>query len=240
MAIDFGFIAAQPFAGRNRGRVISSSIFSKATSTGMSSYQRLGGLRAIDDVGHHPRPLVEFDDGDRVGRGEARHRAVVDHIAVEPALAAGREDADLARGAVRAERARREIDLAGRSCSAAGAIRRPRVPSQKCCVSGVGCGRGALSFGHRSHPSWLIRIKIDACARLAANENLAAPAMRGGADDHPRLCPHDGGLQRRDEPAPLRRRRRASATPSGGATAARSGARSTARWSTSCGATASG
>src|SRR5665213_1051026 len=29
-------------------------------------HQRLWGLRAVDDVGDHPRPFVEFDDGDRI------------------------------------------------------------------------------------------------------------------------------------------------------------------------------
>src|SRR5437763_5022118 len=74
--------------------------------------QCLRGLRAIDDVRHQARPLVELDDGNRIRRGEARHRPVVNHIAVEPPLAAGAEHADLARGAMRTERPRWEIDLA--------------------------------------------------------------------------------------------------------------------------------
>src|SRR3954471_16174318 len=58
-------------------------------------FERLGRLRAIDDVAHHPRTLVEFDDGDRVRRGEAgRGRAMVDDVAIECALAAGLEHAD--------------------------------------------------------------------------------------------------------------------------------------------------
>src|SRR4051794_36201396 len=73
--------------------------------------QRLRSLRAIDDVGHHPWTLVEFDDRDRVGRGKARHWPVVDHIGVEPPPAAGAEYRDVARGAFRAERPRREIGL---------------------------------------------------------------------------------------------------------------------------------
>src|SRR5439155_22169210 len=74
--------------------------------------QRLRRLRAIDDVAHHARAFVEFDDRDRVRRGEAgRRRAVVDDIAIERALAAGLEHSDLARGAGGAERARREIDI---------------------------------------------------------------------------------------------------------------------------------
>src|SRR5262249_33005923 len=49
----------------------------------------LGRLRAIDDVGHHPRALVELDHGNGVGGREAGRRgAVVDDVAVELALAA--------------------------------------------------------------------------------------------------------------------------------------------------------
>src|SRR3954453_18299976 len=33
--------------------------------------ERLRRLRAIDDVAHHARTLVEFDHGDCIGRGEA-------------------------------------------------------------------------------------------------------------------------------------------------------------------------
>src|SRR3954471_3845072 len=74
--------------------------------------ERLRRLRAVDDVAHHPRPLGELDHGDRVRRREAgRGGTVVDHVAVEKTLAARLEDADLARGAGRAERPRREIDM---------------------------------------------------------------------------------------------------------------------------------
>src|SRR5205807_2504056 len=73
--------------------------------------QCLGGLRALDDIAHHARALIELDDGNRVGRGEAGDRPVMDHIAEEPALAACLEHADLARRAIWAERARREIGL---------------------------------------------------------------------------------------------------------------------------------
>src|SRR3954469_18930929 len=73
-------------------------------------FERLRRLRTIEDVAHHARTLVEFDDGDRIRRGKAGgRRAVVDDVAVEPGLAAGLEHADLARGAGRTERARREI-----------------------------------------------------------------------------------------------------------------------------------
>src|SRR6516165_2616619 len=74
--------------------------------------QRLRRLRAIDDVGHHPDALVELDHGDRVRLGpHVGTRAVVDHVAVEPALAGGLEHLDVARAAGRAERAGREIGL---------------------------------------------------------------------------------------------------------------------------------
>src|SRR5258706_7187572 len=74
-------------------------------------FERLRRLRAIDDVAHHARTFVQFHYGDGVRRCEARHRAVMDHVAVELGLAAGLEHADLARGTGRAERARREIDV---------------------------------------------------------------------------------------------------------------------------------
>src|ERR1700704_764094 len=74
-------------------------------------FERLRRLRAIDDVAHHAWTFVQFHHGDGVRRREARHRAVMDHVAVELCLAAGFEHADLARGAGRTERARREIDV---------------------------------------------------------------------------------------------------------------------------------
>src|SRR5437868_10661208 len=50
-------------------------------------HERLGRLRAIKDVAHHARALVEFDDGDGIRRREAGGgRAVVDHVAVELGL----------------------------------------------------------------------------------------------------------------------------------------------------------
>src|SRR5215471_10365666 len=72
-------------------------------------FERLGRLRAVDDVGHHPRTFVEFDHGDRIGRGEAGSRAMMNDVAVELAPAARLERGNLARGAGWAERARREI-----------------------------------------------------------------------------------------------------------------------------------
>src|SRR5580692_3554392 len=81
-------------------------------------HERLRRLRAVDDVGHHPRALVELDDGNGVGWREAgRGGAMVDDIAVELALAARLEDRDLARGAGGTERPRWKIDM--RACVAA-------------------------------------------------------------------------------------------------------------------------
>src|SRR5262249_45747485 len=74
--------------------------------------ERLRRLRAIDDVAHHARALVELNDRDGIGRGEARRGGtMVDDVAVELALAARLEGADLARGAGWAERPRREVDV---------------------------------------------------------------------------------------------------------------------------------
>src|SRR5215469_5121726 len=111
MAIDFGFIGSPPGRAEERERDIVVELLEGDLDRHVE-LQCLGGLWAIDDVGHHTRPFVELDDGDRIGRREARHRAMVDHIRIEPALAARREHADLARGAGGAERPRREIDLA--------------------------------------------------------------------------------------------------------------------------------
>src|SRR6516164_3037363 len=111
MAIDFGFIGSPP--GRTEegeGDLVVELL--EGDLDRHVEFQCLGGLWAFNDVGHHARSLVELDDGDRIGRRETRHRPVVDHIGVEPALAAGSEHADIARGASRAERPRREIDLA--------------------------------------------------------------------------------------------------------------------------------
>src|SRR4051812_25222419 len=74
-------------------------------------FERLRRLRAIHNVAHHARAFVQFHHGNGVRRREAGHRAVVDDVAVKLCLAAGPEHADLARGAGRAERARRKIDV---------------------------------------------------------------------------------------------------------------------------------
>src|SRR3954464_1650149 len=74
-------------------------------------FERLRRLRAIDDIAHHPRSFRQFDPGDCIRRREAGHRAMMDHIAVQRCLATGLEHADLARGARRTERTRREVDI---------------------------------------------------------------------------------------------------------------------------------
>src|ERR1700739_3248529 len=74
-------------------------------------FERLGRLRAVNDIGHHPWTLVQFDHGDRIRRRETGGGTMVNDVAVELTLAARLEDGDLAGGAGGAERARREIDV---------------------------------------------------------------------------------------------------------------------------------
>src|SRR5215471_10409418 len=126
MAIDFGFIGSPPRrAEEGKGDFVVELL--EGDLDRHVELQRLGGLRAIDDVRHHARPLLELDDGDRIGRREARHRTVVDHIGIEPALAARREDADLARRAGGAEWPRREIHLAAGVAALEPQFARPRA-----------------------------------------------------------------------------------------------------------------
>src|SRR5688572_17486931 len=62
--------------------------------------ERFRRLRAIDDVAHHARALIQLDHRDGVRRCEAGGGGtMVYDVAVELALAAGLEHADLARGA---------------------------------------------------------------------------------------------------------------------------------------------
>src|SRR5215471_3512716 len=126
MAIDFGFIAS-PLRRAEDGEGDLVVELLEGDLQCHVELQRLGGLGAIDDVGHHPRPLVELDDGDRIGRREAGHRPVVDNIGVEPALAARRKHADLARGTGGAERPRREIHLAAAVAALQAQFPRPRA-----------------------------------------------------------------------------------------------------------------
>src|SRR3954453_19917445 len=82
---------------------------------GHIEFERLGGLRAIRDVAHHARPLLERHHGNRVRRREARGGGtVIDDVAVQGASAGRLENAHLAVGAGRAERTRREIDMRAR------------------------------------------------------------------------------------------------------------------------------
>src|ERR1700720_3455233 len=99
MAIDFGFIGSA-FRRAEQGKGDLVVDFLEGDFELHVELQRLGGLRALDDVAHEARAFVEFDDRDRIGRGKAGHRAMMDHIAVKPAPAAGAEDADLARRAM--------------------------------------------------------------------------------------------------------------------------------------------
>src|ERR1700751_3771595 len=108
MAIDFGFIGSTPRRAEEREGDLVVELLEGDLDRHVE-LQGLRGLRAIDDVGHHARPFVELDDGDRIRRREPRHRAVVDHIRIKPAPAARREHADVARGASGAEWARREV-----------------------------------------------------------------------------------------------------------------------------------
>src|SRR5437773_2379709 len=107
MAIDFGFMRLSLRRAEEREGDLVIDLLEGDLERHVED-QCLGGLRALDDVAHHARALIELDDGNRVGRGEAGDRPVVDHIAEESALAARLEHADLARRAIWAERAGRE------------------------------------------------------------------------------------------------------------------------------------
>jgi len=111
MAIDFGFIGS-PLHRTEEGEGDRVVELLTGDLDRHVQLQRLGGLRATGDVRHQARPFLELDDGNRIGRCEAGHRPVVDHIGVEPALAAGGEYADVARRTGGTEWPRREIDLA--------------------------------------------------------------------------------------------------------------------------------
>src|ERR1700741_5305717 len=70
MAIDFGFIGSP----RRRAEEGQRDFVVELLEGGFDRHvelQCLGRLRAVDDVRHHPRPFLELDDGDRIGRGEA-------------------------------------------------------------------------------------------------------------------------------------------------------------------------
>src|SRR5262252_8118215 len=76
MAIDFGFIASPPRRAEEGQRDLVVELLEGKLDRHVE-LQCLRGLRAIDDVRHHARAFVELDDGNRIGRREARHRAVV-------------------------------------------------------------------------------------------------------------------------------------------------------------------
>src|SRR6266702_6737561 len=115
-------------------------------------FERLRRLWAVDDVAHHPRTFVEFDHGNRIRRREAgRGGAVVDDVAVERALAARLEYADLARGTGGAEWTRREIDV-----GAGVAALQPQFAGPGSVPEMPGLRRrfrfGAYRFGHVGNP----------------------------------------------------------------------------------------
>src|SRR5690242_10668133 len=64
MAIDPGFIGSafrqSAFRGPEQGKSDLVVHLFEGDLDRHVEHQRLGRLRAIDDVGHHPRPLVEF------------------------------------------------------------------------------------------------------------------------------------------------------------------------------------
>src|SRR3954453_2170762 len=66
MAINFGFIGLA-FRRAEQGKADLVVDFLEGDLDRHVEDQRLGGLRAIRDVGHHPRPLIELDDRDRIG-----------------------------------------------------------------------------------------------------------------------------------------------------------------------------
>src|SRR5277367_3166483 len=74
-------------------------------------YQCLRRLRAFYDVAHHARAFRQLDHGDGIGRLEAGHLAMMDHVAVQDRLARCLEHADRTRGAFRAERPWGEIHV---------------------------------------------------------------------------------------------------------------------------------
>src|SRR6185437_2274830 len=99
--------------------------------------ERFRRLRAVDDVGHHPRTLVELDHRNGVGGRKARSSgAVVDDIAIKLALAACLEDRYFSRGAGGAERPWREIDvragIAALQPQLAGLRAVPEMPGLRC------------------------------------------------------------------------------------------------------------
>src|SRR5581483_5147104 len=120
-----------------------------------------------------PRALVELDDRNGVGGREAGcGRAVVDDIAVELALAARLEHRDLARGAGRAERPRREIDMGAGIAALQAQLARPRAVPE---MLGLRC-----RFWFRAR--WLGHI----VSSLPISSNLDATFDQSPSTVHPR------------------------------------------------------
>src|ERR1700732_3281431 len=77
--------------------------------------QRLGRLRAIHNVGHHGRALLQLHDGDRMRfSAHIGARTMVDDVGPKHALAAHLVGLDIARSALRAKGERREVTLLAR------------------------------------------------------------------------------------------------------------------------------
>ena len=76
-------------------------------------HEVLRGIGHPGQVGHHPWPLGQLDDGDRVRRLvlESRRWPVVDHVRVQGRLPARGEPLHPRRAACRADRARVEVRL---------------------------------------------------------------------------------------------------------------------------------
>src|SRR6266571_3393600 len=75
MAIDFGFMRLSLRRAEEREGDLVVDLLEGDFELHVE-LQGLGGLRALDDVAHQARALVELDDRDRVRRGKARHRPV--------------------------------------------------------------------------------------------------------------------------------------------------------------------
>ena len=108
--------------------------------------QRLGRLRAADDVGHHLRALGQLHHRDGVGLGpHVGARAHVDDVGPEHALAAGLVALDLAAAALGAEGPGREIA----SAVAVGAALQAKFARLAALPEMPGLRRGL-----RQHPWW--------------------------------------------------------------------------------------
>ena len=104
-------------------------------------------------------------------------------------------------------------------------------------VAAVGCSESAMVYADSLDVQLMYNAGTTQVPRTRSRDGslTAAPAH-----DHARICPHDGGLQCRAQPAGLRRRGAAHGRGAAHRPRGRSGSRSTARWRTSSGPTGSG